>query len=87
MGLNLKAEDVDTRRVSTNIDERFLGRWQDSQRRQKAMRDYLAQSELEVAGFEARTLNLIADAFATHLPERGMRSSLANTASFMSDDR
>jgi hypothetical protein len=73
--------------VSTNIDERFLDRWHDSQRRQKAMRDHLAQSRVEVDGFEARTLNLIADAFATPPPSQVMRSSLASTSAFMSDDR
>lgn len=73
--------------MSNNVDARFLGHWQVSQRRQQAMRKYLALSALGVASFDAKTLDLIADAFPIPPAEQHGRSTMARTASLMSDDR
>jgi hypothetical protein len=73
--------------VSENVDARFLGRWHESQRRQEAMRKYLAQSELLPDSFEGKTLDLIAEALLTAPSEQHSRSPVVRTAAFMSDDR
>lgn len=73
--------------MNGNIDQRLLGHWHDSQRRQRSMREYLAKSALDVGGFEGKTLNLIAEAFTRPLPERAVRSSAATMSAFTADDR
>jgi hypothetical protein len=48
--------------VSGNVDERLLGHWLVSRRRQEALRERLSASSLSVADFESWALDLIAEA-------------------------
>ena len=73
--------------MSTNVDESFLGHWQQSQRGQQAMRRYLAQSALPTESIEGTTLNLIADALLIPPAGQHRRTPPAHTAAFTSDDR
>ena len=72
--------------MSAKVDDRFLDHWQDSQRKQRAMREYLTRSSLRPETFEPRTLDLIAEAFKPRSPER-TGPSFAGTAALLSDDR
>jgi hypothetical protein len=72
--------------VQSNVDERLLGRWQESQQRQKVIRRYFERSSLPLDRFESRALELIGDALLP--PRRGeerTRTS-ANVAGVARDD-
>ncbi len=73
--------------MGENVDARFLGHWHESQRRQEAMRTYLARSELRPESFEGKTLDLIAETLLVPPSEQHGRSPVVRTAAFMSDDR
>jgi hypothetical protein len=64
--------------MSTNVDDRLLGRWLESQHRQERTRDRLARSSLPVEQFEDWALDLIADALSTQgTQNRAQRSRAA----------
>jgi hypothetical protein len=71
----------------SNVDERFLGHWQESRSRQQAMRSYLAKSSLGTERFEGRALDLIAEAFSSPVAGPPRSSTAARTAALLSDDR
>ena len=78
--------------MNNPIDARFLGHWQESQRRQQARRKYLAHPSLDAESYEASTLDLIAEVFVDEafVDRRTVQHGLspkARTAAFMSDDR
>jgi hypothetical protein len=61
--------------MSTNLDERLLGRWIESQHRQKQVRARLANSSLPVERFENWALDLIADALSAPRMENRVRTT------------
>jgi hypothetical protein len=74
--------------VSTNVDERLLCRWEESQHRQQMVRTVLARSSLSVDRFEGWALELIADALSARHPEgEGMLPTPRTTIGVHLDDR
>lgn len=73
--------------MSGNLDERLLGHWQESSRRQESMRRYLAKSSLPLRSFDPKVLDMLAEAFSTApVPLHG-DSPVPRAASLLSDDR
>lgn len=61
--------------MSTNVDERLLGRWLETRERQELMRARLAASSLPVERFEDWALDLIATALAAAQAPRGAEAA------------
>ena len=73
--------------MNGNVDDRLLGHWQHSRKRQETLRARLAQSSLSVANFESWALDLIADA-VTDPAAGGTAPSSASTVRLITfDDR
>ena len=86
--LNPGRRNDDQLGVTTNLDDRLLLRWQESQHRQRVMRSRLESSSLPPERFEGWALELIADALSPHSREGDRKPKLARPAvGVQADDR
>ncbi len=63
--------------MNTNLDERLLGHWMESQQRQGRAQARLANSSLPVGRFEGWALDLIADALSAPAANARAEASVA----------
>jgi hypothetical protein len=74
--------------VTTNLDDRLLLQWQESQHRQQMMRRRLERSSLPVERFEGWALELIADALSPRDRQEDRKLTRADpTIGVQADDR
>ena len=74
--------------MSSNLDDRLLRHWEQSQHRQQVMRQRLDRSSLPLDRFEAWALELIEEALSDPYPEEERALALVVPASgLQADDR
>ena len=73
--------------MRTNVDDRLLGRWLESQHCQERARAFLADSSLPVNRFEDWALDLIADAVSAQGLQHGAPRSGAMRPVLLRDGR